>query len=212
MADETITARTIADRHLDHVAAHDPLDAAWLGLHPGDDRQPDLSPEGLDARADIARRTLAALDAATAGPTTADPTAAGTAADPTDPADPADRTCARLLRERLTAELAVHDSGENYRQLRNISGHVHQVRDIFTYMPTATDDDWAAVAGRMRNLPAALDGYRATLTEGMSRRLLAAPRQASAVTFTTPVNGSAADADAKRYLGSESMATTIGSL
>ncbi|MFD8782508.1 PIN domain-containing protein [Kitasatospora sp. NPDC059599] len=30
--------------------------------------------------------------------------------------------------------------------------------------------------------------------------------------FTTPVNGSAADADAKRYLGSESMATTIGSL
>ncbi|MFD8751292.1 DUF885 domain-containing protein [Kitasatospora sp. NPDC059577] len=181
MADETITARTIADRHLDQVAAHDPLDAAWLGLHPGDDRQPDLSPEGLDARADIARRTLTALDAATAGPTTADPTAAGTAADPADPADPADRTCARLLRERLTAELAVHDSGENYRQLRNISGHVHQVRDIFTYMPTATDDDWAAVAGRMRNLPAALDGYRATLTEGMSRRLLAAPRQASAV-------------------------------
>ncbi|SOB81707.1 DUF885 domain-containing protein [Streptomyces sp. 1331.2] len=166
MADETITARTIADRYLDQVAAQDPLHAAWLGLHPGDDRQPDLSPAGFDALADLARRTLTTLDAA---PTTA----------PVD--DPADRACARLLRERLTAELAMHDSGENFRQLRNIAAHVHQVRDIFSYMPTATDDDWAAVAGRMRNLPAALDGYRATLTEGMSRRLLVAPRQAAAV-------------------------------
>ncbi|MEU9045527.1 MULTISPECIES: DUF885 domain-containing protein [unclassified Kitasatospora] len=169
MSNETITARTIADRYLDQVAAQSPLDAASLGLHPGDDRQPDLSPEGFEALADLARRTLADLDAA--------PTAAGI---PTA-ADPADQSCARLLRERLTAELAVHDAGENLRQLRNISAHVHQVRKIFTYMPTATDDDWATVAGRMRNLPAALDGYRATLTEGMNRRLLAAPRQAATV-------------------------------
>ncbi|WP_431683736.1 DUF885 domain-containing protein [Kitasatospora sp. KL5] len=163
MADETITPRTIADRHLDQVAAHDPLEAAWLGLHPGDDRQPDLSPDGFEALADIARHTLTALDAA---PATEDPT---------------DRACARLLRERLTAELAMHDSGENLRQLRNIGAHVHHVRDIFTFMPTATDDDWAAVAGRLRNLPASLDGYRTTLTEGISRGLLAAPRQADAV-------------------------------
>ncbi|MEW1912800.1 DUF885 domain-containing protein [Kitasatospora sp. NPDC085895] len=163
MTDETITARTIADRHLDQVAAHDPLEAAWLGLHPGDDRQPDLSPEGFESLADIARRTLTALDAV---PTSEDPT---------------DRSCARLLRERLTAELAMHDSGENFRQLRNIGAHVHHVRDIFTFMPTATDDDWAAVAGRLRNLPTALDGYRATLTKAISRRLLAAPRQAAAV-------------------------------
>ncbi|MER6914820.1 DUF885 domain-containing protein [Streptomyces sp. NPDC000594] len=167
MADETITARTVADRHLDHVAAHDPLKAARLGLHPGDDRQPDLSPEGFEALADIARHTLTALDAAEAHGT---------------PEDPADRNCASLLRDRLTAELALHDTGENFRRLRNIGAHVHHVRDIFTLMPTATDDDWAAVAGRLRNLPAALDGYRATLTEGISRGLLAAPRQAVAVT------------------------------
>nr|BFD96500.1 DUF885 domain-containing protein [Kitasatospora sp. Xyl93] len=163
MANETITARTIADRHLEQVAAHVPLVAAWLGLNPGDERQPDLSPEGFEALAGLARGTLTSLAALPA------------------PAGPADLACARLLRERLTAELAVHDSGEHFRQLRNIGAHVHQVRDIFTYMPTATDDDWAAVAGRMRNLPAALDGYRATLTEGMDRRLLAAPRQAAAV-------------------------------
>ncbi|MFE4356166.1 DUF885 domain-containing protein [Kitasatospora sp. NPDC056800] len=163
MADEKITPRTIADHHLDQVAAHDPLEAAWLGLHPGDERQPDLSPEGFEALADIARRTLRTLDTAPATE------------------DPADRACARLLRERLTAELALHDAGENFRQLRNIGAHVHHVREIFTYMPTVTDEDWAAVAGRLRNVPAALDGYRATLTEGMARGLFAAPRQAAVV-------------------------------
>ncbi|MFJ8213413.1 DUF885 domain-containing protein [Streptomyces sp. NPDC096033] len=163
MTEETITPRDIADRHLDQVAAHDPLEAAWLGLRPGDDRQPDLSPEGFEAAAGIARRTLTALGTVPAT------------------GDPADRACARLLRERLTAELALHDAGENFRQLRNIGAHVHHVREIFTFMPTVTDEDWAAVAGRLRNVPAALDGYRATLDEGIARGLLAAPRQAAVV-------------------------------
>ncbi|WP_405404319.1 DUF885 domain-containing protein [Streptomyces sp. NBC_01104] len=163
MTNESRTPRSIADSHLDQVAAHDPLTAAWLGLNPGDDRQPDLSPDGFEAHAELARRTLAAVGAAPAAE------------------DPAEQACARLLRERLTAELAMHDTGENFRQLRTVGAHVDQVRAIFTLMPTTTDEDWAAVAGRLRNLPGALDGYRATLTEGMRRGLLAAPRQAAGV-------------------------------
>ncbi|GAA2134113.1 DUF885 domain-containing protein [Kitasatospora kazusensis] len=163
MADESITPRGTADAHLDQVAAHDPMTSAWLGLNPGDDRQPDLSPEGFEAHAETARRSLAVLDAAPASE------------------DPAEQVCARLLRERLTAELAMHDTGENFRQLRTVGAHVDQVRTIFSFMPTTTDEDWAAVAGRLRNLPGALDGYRATLTEGISRGLLAAPRQAAGV-------------------------------
>lgn len=163
MANESVTPRSIADSHLDQVAAHDPMTSAWLGLNPGDDRQPDLSPDGFEAHAELARRTLTALDAAPV------------------PGDPAEQACARLLRERLTAELAMHDTGENYRQLRTVGAHVEQVRSIFTLMPTATDEDWAAVAGRLRNLPGALDGYRRTLTEGITRGLLAAPRQAAGV-------------------------------
>ncbi|WP_393059306.1 DUF885 domain-containing protein [Streptomyces sp. LN549] len=163
MANESVTPRSLADRHLDQVAAHDPMTSAWLGLKPADDRQPDLSPEGFEAHAELARRSLTALDAVLV------------------PDDPAEQACARLLRERLTAELAMHDTGENYRQLRTVGGHVDQVRAIFTLMPTTTDEDWAAVAGRLRNLPGALDGYRDTLTEGISRSLLAAPRQAVGV-------------------------------
>ncbi|MFI6874528.1 DUF885 domain-containing protein [Streptomyces sp. NPDC050400] len=163
MTDESLTPRRIADLHLDQVAAHNPLTAAWLGLDHGDDRLPDLSPDGFAADADLARSTLRTLDAAAPSH------------------DPAEQICARLLRERLTAELALHDTGENYRQLRTVGAHVEQVRTIFSFMPTATDADWAAVAGRMRTIEGALDGYRATLTEGMNRGLLAAPRQVTGV-------------------------------
>ncbi|TJZ50236.1 DUF885 domain-containing protein [Streptomyces piniterrae] len=158
-----LSPRRIADEYVAQVAALDPMTSERLGLHPGDDRMPDLSPEGFEALAELGRRTLAALDAAPAAET------------------PEEQAGARLLRERLTAELAVHDAGDNFRQLRNVSAPIHRLRQIFTLMPTDTDEHWEAVAGRLRNLPGALDGYRATLAEGISRGLLSAPRQALAV-------------------------------
>ncbi|MEV0373063.1 DUF885 domain-containing protein [Streptomyces sp. NPDC050636] len=158
-----LSPRRIADEYVERVAALDPMTSVRLGLHPGDDRQPDLSPEGFEALADLGRRTLAALDTA---PTSETPT---------------EQAGAKLLRERLTAELAVHEAGDNFRQLRNVDAPIHRLRGIFTLMPTDTAEDWEAVAGRLRNLPGALDRYRATLTEGISRSLLSAPRQALAV-------------------------------
>ncbi|MFJ4184034.1 DUF885 domain-containing protein [Kitasatospora sp. NPDC089509] len=170
------SARTIADEHVARVAELDPATATRLGLHPGDDRQPDLSPEGFEARAELARRTLAVLDAAAApgdGP--------GNDLSGDLCGDPAERDCAGLLRERLTAELAVHEAGDHFRALRNVNSPLHQVRGILTMMPTDTEEQWAAVAGRLRGVPGALDGYRATLAEGIGRGLLSAPRQARAV-------------------------------
>lgn len=66
MADEMITPRRIADEHVARMAALDPTVAAWLGLHPEDQRQPDLSPEGYQAADALNRRALAELDAAEA--------------------------------------------------------------------------------------------------------------------------------------------------
>ncbi|MFD7901854.1 DUF885 domain-containing protein [Kitasatospora sp. NPDC059747] len=171
MPETSHSPRRIADDHVAQVAALDPSTATRLGLRPEDDRLPDLSPEGHEALAELSRRTLAALDAAEK-----EATEKGT-----DAQEPADRDCARLLRERLTAELAVHDAGDGFLQLRNVNSPLHRVRGVFTLMPTDTDEHWAAVAGRLRNLPGTLDGYRATLTEGITRGLLCAPRQARAV-------------------------------
>ncbi|MFI1198661.1 DUF885 domain-containing protein [Streptomyces sp. BHT-5-2] len=170
MPEKPSTPRRIADDHVAQVAALDPATSTRLGLHPEDDRQPDLSPEGFEALAEVARHTLSLLDATERG--------GGKNGVPSQTT--AEQNCARLLRERLTAELALHEAGDHFRRLRNVSSPLHQLRAVFTLMPTDTDENWAAVAGRLRHLPGALDGYRATLTEGISRGLLSAPRQARA--------------------------------
>ncbi|NMH79745.1 DUF885 domain-containing protein [Pseudonocardia xinjiangensis] len=154
--------RALADDYVRRLADLDTRTATSLGTHPGDDRTPDLSPDGQQAIDDLARSVLAALPAAVV-------------------ADDDDRRCARLLRERLEAQLAVSDAGEHLRTLRNIFGPHQQVRQLFELMPTATSDDWDVVARRMARVPQAYAGYVATLTEGSRRGLYAAPRQVETV-------------------------------
>lgn len=155
--------RQIADAYVDAYTELDPTAATYLGLRSGQDRLPDYSPAGLEAVADLARRTLAELDAC----------------GPVD--DDTERRCARLLRERLTAELAVHEAGENLRQVNILFSPAHSARGVFQMMPTDTDEDWAAIAARLRAVPAAMAGFRESLAAGLSRRLLAAPRQVDTV-------------------------------
>jgi uncharacterized protein (DUF885 family) len=50
------------------------------------------------------------------------------------------------------------------------------VREVFTVTPAETDEDWAAIAERLRAVPAALAGYRESLELGLERKLYAAPR------------------------------------
>ncbi|SFP00899.1 Uncharacterized conserved protein, DUF885 familyt [Geodermatophilus dictyosporus] len=162
------TPRQVADRYVDAVCDLDPIVATSLGTRPGDDRLPDPSPAGLEADAELTRRTLAELDAVlTAEPALGD--------------DPVERRCARLLRERLGAELAADEAGEGFRALSNLFSPVHSIRQVFLLMPTATDDDWAVVARRLARVPEAYRGYVQTLTEGARRGLFVAPRQVSTV-------------------------------
>ncbi len=160
--------RRIADAYVDQLAELDPITGQYLGLNPGDDRLPDFSPDGLDALAELSRRTLAELDAAEASGAPA-------------VRDDAERRCVKLLRERLTAGLAVHEAGEGLRAVSNLHSPVHSVREVFQLMPTASGDDWAAIAGRLRAIPRALAGYRDALRTGLERRLPAGPRQVTTV-------------------------------
>ncbi|MFI1520491.1 DUF885 domain-containing protein [Kitasatospora cineracea] len=160
------TPRRLADSYVHALADADPLTAVYLGLNPEDDRLPDLSSEGIEATADLARRTLAALDELEA-------------AGPVE--DEAERRCARLLRERLTAELAVHDAGEGYRSVRNLGSPVHNTREMFTLLPTDTDEDWQRLGRRLARFPLVTAQYRQSLEEGVRRGLLSAPRQVETV-------------------------------
>ncbi|WP_086868217.1 DUF885 domain-containing protein [Streptomyces viridochromogenes] len=156
--------REVADAYVDELIALDPLTGTYLGVKESSSRLPDLSPAGQEALARLQRATLARLDEAERGP--------GADSD-------IERRCARLLRERLTAELAVHDANEGLRAVGNMATPAHSVREIFTVTPSETDEDWAAIAERLRAVPAAYAGYRESLALGLERKLYAAPRPAA---------------------------------
>ncbi|MGW7791536.1 DUF885 domain-containing protein [Streptomyces tricolor] len=153
--------RQVADAYVDDLIALDPVTGTYLGVKESSSRLPDYSPAGQEALAELARATLARLDEAERQP--------GADSD-------AERRCGRLLRERLTAELAVHDAQEHLRRIGNMDTPGHAVREVFTVTPTETEEDWAAIAERLRAVPGALAGYRASLELGLERELFAAPR------------------------------------
>ncbi|MFH8409801.1 DUF885 domain-containing protein [Streptomyces sp. NPDC018019] len=156
----------VADAYVDALVDLDPIMGTYIGVTASSGRLPDFSPEGQDAVADLARATLKQLTAAETAPG----------------ADSAvERRCARLLRERLTAELAVHEAGEGLRTVSNINSPLHEVRTAFTLTPADTDEDWVAIARRLRAVPDALRGYQAALDTGRQRGLPAGGRQVTAV-------------------------------
>ncbi|MDR3080193.1 MAG: DUF885 domain-containing protein, partial [Streptomyces sp.] len=153
--------REVADAYVDALIALDPIAGTYLGVKESSSKLPDSSPAGQEALAELVRATLARLDEAERRP--------GAESD-------IERRCARLLRERLTAELAVHEADEGLRTVSNLHSPVHSARDIFTLNPTDTEEDWAAVAERLRAVPAALRGYRESLALGLERKLYGGPR------------------------------------
>ncbi|WP_432589443.1 DUF885 domain-containing protein [Streptomyces sp. HD1123-B1] len=159
------TPREVADRYVADVAVADPLIAQRVGLPTSREGFPDYSPDGLERSAELDRATLRKLDHAESG-----------AGD-----DPAQRRCARLLRERVSTRLALHDAGEGLRRIGAVASPVQAVRGVFTQMPTGTDDDWAAVGTRLRHVATALEGYRAALRLGAERDMRGGPAQVDTV-------------------------------
>ncbi|MDX3519300.1 DUF885 domain-containing protein [Streptomyces scabiei] len=153
--------RAVADAYVDDLVALDPVTGTYLGVKESSSRLPDTSPAGQEARAELIRTTLARLDEAERRP--------GADSD-------AERRCARLLRERLSAELAVHEADEGLRAVGNMVTPPHEVREVFTITPAETEEDWAAIAERLRAVPTAYAGYRESLALGLERKLYAGPR------------------------------------
>ncbi|MFF8816074.1 DUF885 domain-containing protein [Streptomyces pactum] len=163
---ENLLPRQVADAYVDALTELDPITGTFLGVPECSRRLPDFSPAGQEALSDLARTTLDRLAAAEALP---------------GAQSPAERRCARLLRERLTAQLAVDEAREPLRAVSNLHSPLHAVREVFTVTPADTAEDWAALAERMRAVPGALAGYRASLAEGLKLGLPAGPRQVATV-------------------------------
>ncbi|MGB3486204.1 MAG: DUF885 domain-containing protein [Mycobacterium sp.] len=140
----------IAERHLDTFAALDPCAATQLGVLGHDDELTDYSPDGVAARADAARATLAELDAVTA-------------------VDNTDRVTVAAMRERLGVALELHDAGLDVGELNVIDSPLQTMRNVFDLMATDTDSDWAVIDRRLAQVPERVSGYVAALRDAGSR-------------------------------------------
>jgi uncharacterized protein (DUF885 family) len=157
------TVNEVGQRYFAERVVLEPNAAIVLGLGEPTTALTDFSPDAVAERADLLRRTLAALDAAEVG-------------------EGADSPLAKaFLAERLGTELRAMEAGDDLRRISNLWSYYAETRQIFDLLPTATEADWDLAAGRLENVPAAIRSAQAALDEGIRRGIVASHRQASAV-------------------------------
>ncbi|MBN9612695.1 MAG: DUF885 family protein, partial [Actinobacteria bacterium] len=115
----------------------DPLTGTYIGRGEADGRLPDFSPAGAEVFAAAERQVLADLEE----------TASVDAVDEVTRAD---------LSAELRLSLAQHEAGESLRDLNVIESPAQMIRDAFDLMSREDEQGWAAVAERMRAVPASL--------------------------------------------------------
>jgi uncharacterized protein (DUF885 family) len=152
----------LSDAIVDELARLFPSTATELGVAGHDDRWPDLSPDG-------AATTVAALSVWRRR------------IDDLPPAeDRWDRLAVEVATEALDEDLDAFAHDDHLRALNSIASPLQDFTDVFDHMGTETLAQWESIATRLERLPAALDGYRATLEQGRRHRLVVARRQVDA--------------------------------
>jgi uncharacterized protein (DUF885 family) len=161
----------IADTYLDRSLALHPTKATRIGIPGYDHLLTDYSPEGIAARAELDRATLADLDGVV-------------------PEDAIDRVSVEAIRERLGVSVDLADSGADESDLNVIASPVQDVRSIFDLMPTQTAEQWATIAARLRAVPQAMQGYARSLASAAARSDISPRRQVESVTAQCTSYGS----------------------
>lgn len=153
---------TIAEAWVDTLAERIPTLATYIGRDEYNGRFGDYSPEGAEALTADARSTKAALEAA-------------------EPVDGIDAVTKMDLVRELDLMIEQHEAKTHLRDLNVIASPAQDIRATFDLMPTATVEDWATIAERMKALPAAVEGYVETLRRGIAEGVVPARRQVSEV-------------------------------
>lgn len=149
-----------AEDHFERLLALSPEQATVLGRRGVETEYSDLSPAGREEVAAEHRRALAGLDDLT-------------------PQDHTDEVTLHAMRERLGLQIALHETGRT--ELNNLASAPQEVRMVLELMPQGTAEDFAHIAGRLQNLPGALEGYWESLRHSRSLGHVPARRQVAAV-------------------------------
>lgn len=146
------------------LAELSPTSATALGIPGFDGELQDYSPAYWDAVAERTREMVMDVDAFDESTDQSDDE---------DDFDDVDHVTAATLRDRLCVELDKHHRGEDYRLLNVIASPVQEIRDTFLMMEPGTEE----LRSRMAKVPAALAGYRESLSLAEDEGHVAALRQ-----------------------------------
>jgi uncharacterized protein (DUF885 family) len=152
----------LAERYVAEWAPLNPTGATFVGIPGYDDQLDDLSPEGLEAQAELTRRTLAELDVI-------------------EPETEVEQVAKDAMLERLGLELARYDSGYTASEISVISSGVHGLRMAFDLMPTEGEEAAANIAARLNAFPRAVEQYKGTLRQAADDGHVSARAQMLAV-------------------------------
>ncbi len=152
----------IAEEWVTTLADLEPNVAVWIGIPGRYEEYGDQSPAGQEQLVAEGKKVLAKLAAV-------------------EPADDVDWVTKTDMTNELTLDLEAHDAGLWKRDLNVIASPAQSLRDILDLMAHDTVEDWMTIAGKLSNLPGAMDGYIETLRLGISDGIVPARRQVTEV-------------------------------
>lgn len=148
----------IANRWVETITSLSPSFATGVGSPIGADKLDDFSPEAEANYIDEAKKVLKELETATVS-------------------DETDRVTLEAMVDDLALSVEMHEAKLYRRDLNNIASPAQGIRDVFDLSPTSTELDWRNLASRMNEVPRALEGYIASLREGIQSNDTPAKRQ-----------------------------------
>jgi len=160
-APRTATAvDAFAEDYFERLLALNPEEATVMGRTGVETEYADYSPAGREAVAQMQRETLKQLGQL-------------------QPADFTDEVTLHAMTERIGLDVALHETGRT--ELNNLASVPQNVRMVLELMPVETDQDLVHIAGRLSNLPGALEGYWESLQASARQGQVPARRQVDAV-------------------------------
>jgi len=162
-ADRTPTAiDAIAEEWVTTLADLEPDVAIWIGIPGRYEEYGDQSPSGHRRFVDEGKKVLDRLARV-------------------EPADDVDWVTKTDMSNELRLDLEAHEAGLWKRDLNVIASPAQRFRDVLDLMAHDTVDDWTTIAGKLSNLPGAIDGYVETLRLGIKDGTVPARRQVTEV-------------------------------
>jgi uncharacterized protein (DUF885 family) len=159
---DTTAIDAIAEEWVETLAELNPAIATWIGLPGAHSGYADYSPDGHARIIAATRDVLARLETARV-------------------VDDVDLVTKTEMVSTLRRDLDSDAAGLWMRDLNNLASPAQDIRGVLDLMPTASGDDWSVIADRLHNIPAAIDGYIATLRHGIDQAVVPAQRQVAEV-------------------------------